>query len=81
MKLSISVAGLIEQDNRLLLVQTKGKWGLPSGKADNEFEATSPKGVLIYELAEEVLISPDKVRLWGLMVLASLQTLSHNYLG
>lgn len=67
-KISISVAGIVEKDGRLLMVKTAGGYGPPAGHVEG-YEFYRPDSALFWELHEETNIFPTfDMSLWGVML-------------
>ena len=66
--LSISSAGIIEDQGKLLLVKDSLGWGLPSGHNDKDDAFyPNPWFALFWEMKEEVNLVIDRARLWGFL--------------
>ncbi len=72
----LSVAGIVEQEGKLLLVREVDGYGPPAGHCE-PYECYYPKSTMFWELAEETQVLPTfNMNLWGIMVQASRDKIS-----
>lgn len=75
--IKISVAGIVEQDGDLFLVQEADGYGPPAGNLE-DYETFYPQLGLSAELHEETDLDPTsiKVNLWGALIFLSREKIS-----